>query len=105
MAAPSGSSAAGGNEESWLDSLPRRSLFAHLRDKGSRIAGGNVMCTIKENLFVWSQEELALLTMNLKRLCASPSEDIFQVCFEGLESHILVIECLPKWPLQAPQSL
>lgn len=37
------------------------------------------MCTIKENLFIWSQEELALLTINMKRLYANPKEDIFQV--------------------------
>ena len=68
-------------EASWLDSLPSKRLFSHLREKGSSgIAGGNVMCTIKENLFVWSREELALLTVNLKRLCATPTEDIFQVC-------------------------
>lgn len=70
------------SEGSWLDSLPARRLFSHLREKGSSVeAGGNMMCMIKENLFIWSQEELALLTVNLKRLCASPTEDIFQVCF------------------------
>ena len=70
------------NAVPWLDSLPRKSLFSHLREKGSDAPVGNMMCTIKENLFVWSQEELAVLTMNLKRLCASPSEDIFQVLSE-----------------------
>lgn len=74
------SSSVDDNEVSWLDSLPTKSLFSFLREKGSCNTGGNVMCTIKENLFVWSQEELALLTINLKRLCANPTEDIFQVC-------------------------
>ena len=70
------------NEPSWLDLLPSKRLFAHLREKGSTLdsgTNGNTMCMIKENLFVWSQEEKALLTVNLKRLRASPKEDTFQV--------------------------
>lgn len=69
------------NGISWLDLLPKRHLFQHLRDSGPGTGDyrGNVMCTIKENLFVWSENEHALLTLNLKRLCANPQEDIFQV--------------------------
>lgn len=82
---PQTSSSADDNEVSWLDSLPTKMLFSHLKEKGSDATGGNMVCTIKENLFIWSQEELALLTMNLKRICASPTEDIFQVCFSCTE--------------------
>ena len=80
-------------EASWLDLLPARKLFSRLREKpGSSSSGsfsGNTMCVIKENLFIWSKEELALLTLNLKRLCASPTEDIFQVrmCTDSYHSN------------------
>ena len=71
-----------GNGSSWLDLLPGRKLFSHLREQGSGSnanISGNIMCTINENLFVWSREENALLTVNLKRLCAAPNDDNFQV--------------------------
>lgn len=76
------SSTADGNGNSWLDLLPRKKLFSHLRELGSSSTtniSGNIMCMINENLFVWSCNEDALLTMNLKRLCAAPDDDIFQV--------------------------
>lgn len=76
-------STADGNESSWLDLLPGRKLFSHLREQGSGSnanISGNIMCTVCENLFVWSREENALLTVNLKRLCAAPDDDNFQVC-------------------------
>lgn len=68
-----------GNGAAWLDLLPTRKLFFHLREHGGSSNGGNVVCVIRENLFVWCQAEKGLLTMNLKRLSANPNEDIFQV--------------------------
>lgn len=79
---PSSVSSSDENGASWLDLLPKKKLFSHLREQGPGDGGecrGNIMCTIKENLFVWSQSEHAVLTMNLKRLCANEHEDIFQV--------------------------
>ncbi len=76
------SSTVDGNGNSWLDLLPGKKLFSHLRELGSGSTtniSGNIMCTINENLFVWSREENALLTINLKRLCAAPKDNIFQV--------------------------
>ena len=78
-----GSSSTGdGRDGSWMDLLPGRKLFSCLREGGSgssASSSGNIMCTINENLFVWSQVESALFTINLKRLCAAPDDDIFQV--------------------------
>lgn len=66
----------------WLDLLPSRKLFSHLREDGpagTTSISGNIMCTVNENLFIWKQEKGAVLTMNLKRICAAPEDDVFQV--------------------------
>ena len=85
-----GLSTTNGTESSWLDLLPGRKLFSHLREQGSGSnanLSGNIMCTVCENLFVWSREENALLTVNLKRLCAAPDEDNFQVLNKSLHEN------------------
>ena len=68
--------------ESWLDALPSRELFDHLR---KTCDGGSVnMCTIRGNLFVWnglndSFCDGEVLTLNLNKLFASPNSNYFQV--------------------------
>ena len=65
----------------WTDLLPLNPLFERLREEGADvIKNGNVMCEIRGDLFVWSSAKSAILTTNLKRLKAHPSdEQAFQV--------------------------
>jgi len=68
-------------EDSWTELLPENPIFEELRIEGDvSVNGANVMCEIRGDLFVWSQTKSALLTTNLKRLVASPSQPpVFQV--------------------------
>ena len=76
------SSTVNGSSSNWLNLLPSRKFFTHLREDGPggpASVSGNIMCTVHENLFVWKHEKSAVLTMNLKRICAAPEDDVYQV--------------------------
>ncbi len=73
-----------GAESSWLDVLPSKKLFSIFRERssGDTAEGGNVMCMIRENLFVWSDHYSCspqILTLNLKQLASFPMRDTYQV--------------------------
>ena len=65
----------------WTDLVRLSPLFEQLREEGTEaVKNGNLMCEIRGDLFVWSSAESAVLTTNLKRLKAHPSEEqTFQV--------------------------
>ena len=67
----------------WTDVLHENPLFEVLREGGGAapVENGNIMCEIRGDLFVWDQSQGVLLTTNLKRLKAHPTEpQSIQVC-------------------------
>ena len=73
-------------EDSWTELLPENPIFEELRMEGDvPLKGANVMCEIRGDLFVWSQTKATLLTTNLKRLVAYPSQPpVFQVIVSSI---------------------
>ena len=79
------------NKISWLDTLPRKKLFTYLRESNGDLSGtttadiGNMMCTVRGNLFVWNPKTCEVLTLNMKHAVAHPEDDpeydIFQVLY------------------------
>lgn len=71
----------GDEPSNWTDRLPQSPLFEQLREEGTDVVkNGNLVCEIRGDLFVWSAAKSAVLTTNLKRLKAHPSEEqAFQV--------------------------
>ena len=69
------------SEADWTDALCHNPLFEVLREEGVEpVDNGNLVCEIRGDLFVWSSAKSAVLTTNLKRLKANPSEEqCFQV--------------------------
>ena len=67
--------------QDWVDLLPLGPLLDCLKDEGIEpVQNGNLMCETRGDLFVWSAAKSAVLTTNLKRLKAHPSEEqTFQV--------------------------
>lgn len=66
----------------WYELLERNQLFGRFRDSEG-MAGGNrnLMCEIRGDLFVWCGSHKTMLTTNLKRIVAKPTEkQVFQVC-------------------------
>ena len=69
------------NEKSWVDVLPHKEVFTYLREKSDPVASvsGNILCTLRGDLFIWCQAVCEMLTFNLMQLSAYPQKDIYQV--------------------------
>ena len=68
--------------ENWQDLLAENPLFECLRQSSGKGGRRNIMCEIRGDLFIWMSSDTTkcLLTTNLKRMVAFPTEDpVYQV--------------------------